>query len=138
MAFWESQTGPRPDDGTDGRELAPGTRRIGVVACPECDNTVARLLESADGVGLRAWVPAWGMSPSDPGSRRLGWLLYTPITDTTPDDEDSAILACWKGHRGSWITGADCRAMISSYRAQGRRVRRAARPARPEGPNPRA
>jgi hypothetical protein len=84
---------------------------------------MGRLLEGSRGVELRAWVPARGQAPGDPHGRKVGWSLYTLITEEAPADEEGAVLLCWRDHGGFWISAADCRAAIARYRAVGRKVR---------------
>jgi hypothetical protein len=97
---------------------------------------MGRLLEGPHGIELIAWVPARGQAPGDPGGRRVGWSLYAPITDEFPPDEERAVLVCWRGHKGLWISGADCRAAIARYKALGRKVRQPAKHLNPQGEQP--
>jgi hypothetical protein len=135
MTFWSVQLGPYYEGDTRGDESMRGHRCIGEVVCPDCGNVMGRLLEGPGGVGLSAWVPAWGQSPANPDSRRLGWSLYTLITDESPADEEGSVLLCWRGHRGFWVSAADCRGAIARYRARGRKIRhRATRRPTPTAP----
>lgn len=121
MSFWTAQTGPH----WDGDAKGDGTDRcIGEVVCPDCQNVMPRFLEGANGVGLRAWIPARAVG--DPGGRDAGWECFTPIADDHPADPDGSVLSCWRGHGGLWIDGAACRDVVRLYRERGKKVRHAA------------
>jgi hypothetical protein len=126
MTFWSTQLGPYYTGDAHGDESMRDQRCIGEVVCLDCGNVMGRLLEGPRGIALMAWVPAWAQAPGDTDSRRVGWSLYTLITDEALADEDGAALLCWRGHSGLWVSTADCRAAIARYRARGRKVRQRA------------
>lgn len=126
MVFWNAQSGPH--DFGDARAEGKGARLIGEVVCPDCNNVMARLYDKPDHVGVSAWVPAPGQRPGDPGNRRVGWTLYAKIEESTPLDDDGAILSCWRGHGDLWIDARGCREVIEHYRSRGNKVRHVARP----------
>jgi hypothetical protein len=130
MAFWSAQLGPYYDGDARGDETMRDLRCVGEVVCPDCGNVMGRLLEEPHGIALSAWVPAPGQV--NPDSRGVGWSLYTLITDEAPADQEGSVLLCWRGHRGFWISAADCRAAIGRYRARGRKVRQPATRMPPE------
>jgi hypothetical protein len=136
MTFWSAQLGPYYEGDPRSDETRRGHRCIGEVVCPDCRNVMGRLLEGPDGIELIAWVPARGQAPGDPGGRRVGWSLYAPITNKFPADEERAVLVCWRGHKGLWISGADCRAAIARYKVRGRKVRQPAKRLRPPSTQP--
>lgn len=121
MYFWDSMTGPHFDGDPRGDRT---DRAIATVACPDCAGVLARLLETDQGVGLRAWVPA--QVPGRPDTRDAGYELWAWIRDEQPADDDGAVLNCWKGHTGLWVTGALCRELVTLYRESGRPSRRPA------------
>jgi len=117
MEFWTAQLGPLWEEHipTDDRE-----RHIGTLACPVCYGTLARFVESPDGIGLRAFVRA--SSPTAPGSATTGFAVFTEVTDEQPADEAVADLHCWKGCSGHYrVNGAMCRVARDQYRATGKR-----------------
>lgn len=126
VSFWHTQIGPH----YDGDPRAEG-RCVGEVICPACNGIMARVHEDPSGLSISAWVAARGMSPGDPGSRRVGWTLWAPIDETTPADDDGSILNCWNDHGSMWITGADCRRLVTRYKARGK-IRHPARQATEE------
>lgn len=139
--FWVMPVGePRFHDSPreDLRELGTG-RCIGEVVCHVCNNVMARLFDPSPrgtflsrgqtgGFELFAWMPNPQGDPLYPPSDGLGKLWYTRVDDAFPADDRGSTLRCWRGHQDMWISGRDCRAMISRYLSKGRVIRHPARP----------
>ncbi|MCF7552201.1 hypothetical protein [Pseudonocardia sp. WMMC193] len=122
--MWRAQLGPHYDGDPRQGGVGDTTRRCIVeVVCPDCNNVLGRMHDEPGGVGLAVWVPAEGQSPSNVTSKRLGWTLYSLISDPELGDDEASVLNCWRGHGGLWITVGECRASVERYRAKGRKVR---------------
>lgn len=119
MTFWRTQIGPH----YDGDTRSSGSRCIGELVCPDCNNVMGRLFDDADGIAVSAWVPAKHNAPGDPNGQRVGWTFFTVIDASMPDGEE-AFLACWRGHPSLSVTARDCRETAEAYRATGRKKRR--------------